>query len=172
MHAACFSPCLTTWCKAIDLGYFKSWPGLTSKRVRQCIQQSQPATVKGHITQERQNLRSTKTKVNNFIQKSEFGVSKHESFIKIESFSKKDFTYSDQTGRFPIRSFRNHQYVFILYNAASNNIYAQPLKNRTTAEIIAAYTKIQKEINESFKRFLKKTMEIFNMFLLCHIDET
>ena len=24
MHAACFSPCLSTWCKAIDQGFFKS----------------------------------------------------------------------------------------------------------------------------------------------------
>ena len=33
LHAACFSPCISTWCNAIDNGFFKSWPILTSKRV-------------------------------------------------------------------------------------------------------------------------------------------
>ena len=33
LHAACFSPCISTWCKAIDSGFFHTWPGLTSAKV-------------------------------------------------------------------------------------------------------------------------------------------
>jgi hypothetical protein len=33
-HACCFTPVLSTWCKAIDAGRFTTWPELTSKIVR------------------------------------------------------------------------------------------------------------------------------------------
>jgi len=46
MHAACFSPCISTWCNAITQGYFSTRPGLTAGRVRQYIQQNLEATVK------------------------------------------------------------------------------------------------------------------------------
>ena len=59
MHGACFSPCDSTWCKAIDNGFFKSWTGLTSARVRRFIKVSE-ATSKWYFTRERQKLRSTR----------------------------------------------------------------------------------------------------------------
>ena len=59
LHGACYSPCIDTWCKAIDRGYFKTWPGLTSSRVRRHLKTPE-ATSKGHLNQERRNLRSTK----------------------------------------------------------------------------------------------------------------
>jgi hypothetical protein len=59
MHAACFSPTTATWTKAIDSGAFQSWPGLTSKAVRQLLPKSM-ATAMGHMDQQRKNLRSTK----------------------------------------------------------------------------------------------------------------
>ena len=49
MHGTCFSPCTTTWCTAIDKGYFKSWPRLTSARVRKYIKVSD-AISKGQLT--------------------------------------------------------------------------------------------------------------------------
>jgi hypothetical protein len=59
MHAACFSPTTATWTKAIDAGAFQSWPGLTSKAVRQLLPKSME-TAMGHLDQQRKNLRSTK----------------------------------------------------------------------------------------------------------------
>ena len=59
LHAACFSPVLSTFIKAIDNGHFVSWPGLTSKLVKRHLKPS-IATSKGHINQERQKLQSTK----------------------------------------------------------------------------------------------------------------
>ena len=79
MHAACFSPCLSTWCKAIDKGYFSSWHGLTSKRVRQFLKQIPEATTKGHMTQEQQHLRSTKTFMANSLKPIQA-----EAYVKIE----------------------------------------------------------------------------------------
>jgi len=141
LHAACFSPCISTWCNAIDNGFFKSWPILTSKRVRQCLEVPPFATVKGHMTQERQNLRST-SKMNFAINEKQIETPSHDCFLKIETIKKSDLSYSDQTGRFPIRSTRNHQYIFVLFDTASNHIFAEPIKDRTSKEISKAYSKI------------------------------
>ena len=32
-HATMVHPVISTWCKAIDSGYFRGWPGLTSNKV-------------------------------------------------------------------------------------------------------------------------------------------
>ena len=34
LYRDCFRPVVDTWCKAIDSGYFTTWPGLTSRLVR------------------------------------------------------------------------------------------------------------------------------------------
>jgi len=141
MHAACFSPCLSTWCKAIDAGYFSSWHGLTSKRVRQFIKQIPEATAKGHMIQEQQHLRPTNSFMVNHLK-----PSYTEAYVKIElakptqTLSKN--IYSDLTGRFPQRSTRGNQYIFILYDTNSNCIFAEPVKDRTSTHIEKAYAKI------------------------------
>ena len=61
LHWCAGSPQLSTWCKAIDAGFYRSWPGLTSKLVRKHMPQSTPM-IKGHLDQQRKNIRSTKPK--------------------------------------------------------------------------------------------------------------
>jgi len=41
-------PVTSTWCKAIDAGYFRGWPSLTSARVRKFIK-IVPGTEMGHL---------------------------------------------------------------------------------------------------------------------------
>jgi hypothetical protein len=53
-------PVISTWCKAIDRGYFRGWPGLTSDRVRRFIKPSQ-ACEQGHMDQRRAGICSTKS---------------------------------------------------------------------------------------------------------------
>jgi hypothetical protein len=59
LHAVCFSPTTATWTKAINHGFFCSWPMLTAKTVRQHLPKS-VATAMGHLDQSRKNQRSTK----------------------------------------------------------------------------------------------------------------
>jgi hypothetical protein len=59
LHAACFSPTTSTWTKAINHGFFRSWPMLTAKTVRQHLPKS-VATAMGHMDQSRKNQRSIK----------------------------------------------------------------------------------------------------------------
>ena len=58
-HATMGFPAVSTWCKAIDAGYFKGWPGLTSKRVRRFIKIVEE-TEMGHMDQRRAGIRSTR----------------------------------------------------------------------------------------------------------------
>ena len=58
LHMDLFIPVVDTWCKAIDAGYFTTWPGLTSKLVRKHPSPS-IETAKGHPRLARQHIRST-----------------------------------------------------------------------------------------------------------------
>ena len=146
LHAACFSPCISSWCKAIDKGFFKTWPGLTSKRVRQFIKINTEATVKGHLTQERKNLRSTKPMQADAIIET-LNASTKDAYITVEEATPKRLfenkNYSDLTGRFPQRSNKGNQYIFILYDTTSNHIFAEPIKDRTSTHVENAYKKIR-----------------------------
>ena len=59
LHRACFSLVVDTWCKAIDAGYFTTWPGLTAKLVCKQLPAS-IETAKGHLRLTRQHVRSTR----------------------------------------------------------------------------------------------------------------
>ena len=47
--------------------------------------------------------------------------------------------YTDQTGRFPVRSFCGMQYIMVLYEVDSNSILVQEMRNRTSGEMVSAY---------------------------------
>ena len=151
LHAACFSPCVSSWCKAIDKGFFKTWPGLTSKRVRQFIKINTEATVKGHLTQERKNLRSTKTMKANAI-KETLNDGIKDAYITVEAATSKmlfeNKNYSDLTGKFPQRSNKGNQYIFILYDTTSNHIFAESIKDRTSTHIEKHIRKSSKSCNQ------------------------
>jgi hypothetical protein len=47
--------------------------------------------------------------------------------------------YTYQTGQFPTKSSRDHQYIMVLIKIDSNAILVKAIKNRTTGEINQAY---------------------------------
>ncbi len=47
--------------------------------------------------------------------------------------------YTNQTGQFPTKSSRGHQYIMVLIEIDSNAILVKAMKNRTTGEMIRAY---------------------------------
>ena len=47
---------------------------------------------------------------------------------------------TDQTGRFPALSNRGNQYIMVMYAYDPNAILVAPMKNKSTTEIIAAFT--------------------------------
>jgi len=58
-HATLFSPVISTWINATDAEYLRTFPELTSKRIRLYRPHSE-ATTLGHQHAQRSNLRSTK----------------------------------------------------------------------------------------------------------------
>ena len=63
----------------------------------------------------------------------------HNIFATIEETGK---VYTDQTGRFTVRSSAGNQYILVLYYYDSNTILTKSLKTRQCPEILKAYAKI------------------------------
>ena len=47
--------------------------------------------------------------------------------------------YSDQTGKFPVTSYKGNQYIMVLFETTSNNILVEAMKDRTAGEMVRAY---------------------------------
>ena len=47
--------------------------------------------------------------------------------------------YTNQTGKFPVRSYRGMQYVVVLIEMESNSILVAGMRNRTSGEMVKAY---------------------------------
>ena len=57
--------------------------------------------------------------------------------------------YTDQTGKFPVSSYRGMQCIMVLYETDSNAILVEPLCSRTSREIVAAHQKLVKRLKEA-----------------------
>ena len=141
-HAAMGFPVTSTWCKAIDAGYFRGWPSLTSARVRKFIKVV-PETEKGHMDQRKVGIRSTskpkKAEPDSMttVPQAPNNDKTHEVYMSISEMEGKLF--SDQTGRFPITSNRGNCYVIIFYAADGNFIKSYPIKSRHRSHLLKAY---------------------------------
>ena len=129
LHRCAFSPVVHTWTKAIGAGFFATWPGLTSELVRKHLPKSL-ATAKGHLKQDRQNIRSTKLSVATaplvLPRQHAPPARSHQVFVDTVELTGKVST--DQTGRFPVTSSRGSKYLMVLYDHDSNAIIPEPIK--------------------------------------------
>ena len=151
-HAAAGYPVKATWLEAIKEGYYSSWPGLTYSNASKYCPAAVP-TSKGHMTQTRQGVRSTKQKV---AEKRQTQPENEEPdgteppdndlgnslTVKVIHQSK---LYTDDTGRFPVKSRAGNQYIMIAYHS-SNLILAQPFANRKDKHRMAAYDTIMTRV--------------------------
>ena len=140
-HAALFSPALSTLCKTLDAGYLTTWPELTSALVRKYPPQSR-AMIEGHLDQQRVNTATSRSQghrtitlpINNLPfphddrQSTSLAQRTNAAYLAIMSL--KNHTYSDQTGKFPGKSRKGNEYLFILYGYDCNTIDAEPIPNR------------------------------------------
>ena len=113
--ATAYSPAISTFEYAIANGNFVTWPGITEVNFKKLIGTTLPIE-KGHIDQERKNLRSTA----NAEEHADFFPAQIKSkvytlFASIEKdiFDPKQKAYSDLTGRFPHTSSRGN--IFLSY---------------------------------------------------------
>ena len=148
LHACAGYPVLSTWCKAIDAGYYTTWPGLTSKLVRKHFWAPSKPTVKGHLDQQRKNLRSTKPKPNHhrvlgdeetpdMIQPTDNSPRSNFVFTDFQQFNGQ--VYTNQTGNVLVLSEKGNQYLMVLYAYDGNSIEAEPIKSRSSEDLTSAY---------------------------------
>ena len=126
MHAACGNPVPSTWIQAITDGNFATWPGLTSDDVCKHLPKSN-ATVKGHLNQQRKNVRSTQLQVSEPDPKSEkliidpnLNTKTHQVYAATIEVTGQIST--NLTGRFPVTSSCGNKYLLVMYDYDSNSI--------------------------------------------------
>ena len=141
-HQSVWNPTVKAWTRAIDKGYFSTFPGLTSQAVQKHLCPS-IATAKGHMTKERQNIRSTKEQ--HHIMTGEPSNKNSEAQTNMATFKTVDFKKetgiiaTDQTGRFPVRVSSGNQYLMVVHVRDPNVILAIPIKNRSQTSLMQAY---------------------------------
>ena len=141
-------PVISTWIKAIDLGYFRGWRGLTSNRVRRFIKPDAISEL-GHMDQTRAGIRSTKSSLlpptenpplPDTMEPPEQAPHNDKTnmvFLTLAEVEGQLFT--DQTGRFPVTSSRGNNYIVMFYVVDANYIKSYPIKSRHRTELIRAY---------------------------------
>ncbi|ACI66000.1 predicted protein [Phaeodactylum tricornutum CCAP 1055/1] len=151
VHASLFSPALFTWCTAINSGHLTTFPDITARQVRKYPPDS-PAMIKGHLDQQRANLRSTKPSPvrspaatvaphANSAHDSPTVARTHHVFVAHQRVTGQ--IYTDQPCRFLTPSSAGHTDMLVLYNYDSNAIHVKLMKSKSGPEILAAYKPLQ-----------------------------
>ena len=128
LHATAGFPVKCTWLGAIKAGNYSSCPGLTYAYASKYFPLS-VESIKGHLTQSRQVIRSTKPKTKpdlDPVPRKQI-TKTQELFIRTEPISK---LYTDNMGRFPIRSQRGNNFIMLAYHVDTNVILTEPFESR------------------------------------------
>ena len=99
----------------------------------------------GHMVQTRQGVRSTKPrskKPKNPMMPEE---PPRELHVHVRHVSR---LYTDDTGRFPIRSRSGNQYIMVSYHCDANLILEQPFKTRKDIHRLKAYAAIMESLRQ------------------------
>ena len=113
-----------TWTRAINRGYFNTWPGLTAKDINKIPKDE--ATIKGHIVQFRNHAHSTKTNKTMGDKHTNIDPIKEKHNRKTElvmaTVEKTHRTYTDYTGKSSMTSSKGNKYLLIMYVYNYNKI--------------------------------------------------
>ena len=154
LHRGCFSPMVSTWTKAIDAGYFTNLPGLISAIVRKHLPKA-ITTIKVHLRQDRQNVRSTKPSptsatvtLSHVMSTSAIplnaNVQTHSLFAKTMSVAGRVF--SNQTCRFMHTSSRGTKDIMVFYDYYSNAILPETINSHSEHNLTRAFAKLNQNL--------------------------
>jgi hypothetical protein len=143
-HTSAGNSVPSTWFAAIKAGNYKTFPGLTiCNAMKHCP--SSDATIKGHLKQTHQDLRSTKPKLSSSNCIAPLATSDSSTtdepdkdpshkLTKLPPTNKLYITdfplaklYTNDTGRLPIRACSGNQYITITFHSRCNTILLHPL---------------------------------------------
>ena len=140
------------WLAAIKAGNYATCPGLTYENAK-TYHPTTEETLKGHMTQTRQGVRSNKQ--NSTSSKPTWSVSplpnnvpaktSNKLYVVVMPVSK---LYSDDMGRFPICSRSVHRYIMLAFHCNSNVIPIEPFQYRHDRHPISAYSLVMARIQD------------------------
>jgi len=135
IHASLGFPTKAVMMDAASAGRLIGIPFATVTNIREFYPETK-AIPKGHLDQQRQDVRSTKAKALDHILQSKKSASNtpHKD-VYAGVWDLKHTTYSDQTGRFPYTSHRRNKFVMVMVELDSSAILIEPMKNRSTEEL-------------------------------------
>ena len=167
LHNCSFVLVGTTWTKAIDAGYFSTWPGLTSELVCKHLPKSMDIS-KGHLQQDHQNVRSTKPPTDPPTTPYAPPVCTNKVFAQTIKFTGKVATY--QIGRFLVTSSLSSKYIMFLYDHDSNVILRKPINSQSEHKLICTYSALHSNLTErgirpTFQMLYNKYPEALESFM-------
>ncbi len=143
-HTCLGFPVKQTWLDAIKAGNCETFDGLIySNAARYCPDANE--TIMGHLAQQRQNVRSTKSKqlaAIPLLPSVSPPAAVSPSNLVVVTVVPLSRLYTDDTGRFPIQARSGNQYVMIAYHADGNLILQQAFQTKSDHHRIAAYNAI------------------------------
>jgi len=150
-HQCLLSPPKLTLLHAINNQSLQTFTGLTYGLISKHLPPS-TATDKGHMKRRKQNIRSTRSNKKD-IQQAKFEVMDmhppQQMCAALDMFcfaaladANEGTMYMDLTGKFPVRSYKNNQYVFVAYFYSLNAIIVRPMPNRTDNAMVATFKDI------------------------------
>ena len=152
IHQLLCSPPVTTLLHALSKSTkLATFPGLTRALVHTHLPRS-TATDKGHMRRHQANTASTRNIQADIIAARnevncmpvlQEACAMHDMFCFAALANANSGTmYTDLTGAFPVRSFKNMQYIFVAYIYDLNAIIVRPIPSRNDASFIAAFSDI------------------------------
>ena len=104
------------------------------------------ATFKGHLDQTRMNLRSTHFSWSNIDSEPQSDHIDAPNSCGLAIMEMQNKVYMDQTGQFPVQSYRGYKYIMVMLHCDSNAILATPLNQLQTKDsqsnIISSTTRL------------------------------
>ena len=152
-HASFGSPANRTFANAVNKGFINI-PGLTPGVVAK-FPPNAIATAMGHLDQTRQGLSSTKLIETDDqwypkrLQKPTPNVEQRQKYeiatklIRVRDAAQHGITLSDLTGRFPVRSWKDNDYLYISVCRGANYIHAEPQEGRTSSDFLKSFKATQ-----------------------------
>jgi hypothetical protein len=144
LHKALFSPTKAAMLQAVKDGHLITWPGLTEAAINKHLKLT-PATAMGHMSQRRQNIRSTSKAQSEKQQAPDTDLGTKTHFVYAVVVDQRQL-YTDLSGKFPVRSSKGNYYVMVCYIYECNYVKVIPMKSRSASEWVKAYDRVHQEL--------------------------
>ena len=142
-HRCCYSPVISTWKAAIRKSLFATWPGLICATVDKYLDKI-IATVKGHLRQVQQSVRSTQPPLVDE-DHPHMEMKTKETYVKTKPVGT---VYTDQTRKFPYVSSNASKYIMIMYDYDCNTIMSTPLRPKACLEQLSSLKKLHDNLRK------------------------